>query len=126
MRDGFSGYRQRGYECGYCEVIRVRICSSSHNFYVFGVYRTPDLSGKIFYCLLPAMAEVQSVDRKKSFLFFGDVNAHHQEWFGSSTTNLHGNAARDIASASGSEQMITEFTHMKEGYLTWCRQMFLM
>ena len=37
VRHGFSAYRQRNYKCGCCEVILVRICSSSHNFYVFGV-----------------------------------------------------------------------------------------
>ena len=31
MRDGFSAYRLRNYECGYCEFIVVRICSNSHN-----------------------------------------------------------------------------------------------
>ena len=40
------------------------ICSSSYNFYVFGVYRNPDLSNKIFDFLLTAMAKVQSVARK--------------------------------------------------------------
>ena len=34
VRDGFSAYRQHGYECGCCEVLVVRICSSTHNFYV--------------------------------------------------------------------------------------------
>ena len=47
VRDGFSAYRQRSFECECCKVIVVRICSSSHNFYVFGVYRNPDLSDKI-------------------------------------------------------------------------------
>ena len=78
--DRCSAYRQRGYECGCCEVVVVRICNSSHNFYIFLVYRNPDLSDKIFHCLLPAMAKVYTVDRKESFLFDGDVNAHHEEW----------------------------------------------
>ena len=79
VRDGSSAYRQRGYECECCEVIVVMICSSGHNFYVFGIYRNPDLSDKIFYCLLAATTKVQSVDRKASFMFVGDVNAHHEE-----------------------------------------------
>ena len=37
VHESFSAYRQRSYEYGCCEVIVVRICSSSHNFYVFGV-----------------------------------------------------------------------------------------
>ena len=61
-RDYFSAYRQRGYECGYCyKVIVVRIDSSSHNFYVFVVYRNPEQSEIFFNCLLATMA--QSVDR---------------------------------------------------------------
>ena len=82
VRDGFLAYRQRGYETGCCEVIIVRICSSSNNFYVFIVYRNPDLSDAFFDCLLTGMAKVQSVDRKASFLVVGDVNAHHEEWIG--------------------------------------------
>ena len=34
VREGFSAYRQRGSKCGWCEVIVVRGCSSSHNFCV--------------------------------------------------------------------------------------------
>ena len=83
------------------EVIDVRICSSSHNFYVFGVYRNPDLSDKIFYCWFSGIAKVQSVARKASFLLVSDVNANHEEWLGSSTINLHCKAARDFASSSG-------------------------
>ena len=74
----------------------VRIPNSSYNFYVFGVYRNPDLWDKIFDCLLTAMAKVQSVNRKASFLCVSDVNAHHEEWFGSSTMNPHGKAARNV------------------------------
>ena len=68
MRDGFSAHRQRGYEWACCEVIIVRICSSSHNFYVFGVYQNPDLSDKVFDCLLTSIAKVRSVDRKETFV----------------------------------------------------------
>ena len=69
VREGFSAYRQRSYECGCCEVIVVGICSSSHNFYVFSLYRNADLSDNIFDRLLTAMTKVQSVDRKVPFLF---------------------------------------------------------
>ena len=67
MREGFSAYRQRSYECGCCEVIVVRFCRSNRNFHVIGVYRNPDLSDKLFDCYLTAMAKVQSVDRSASF-----------------------------------------------------------
>ena len=50
LRDGFSVYRQRSYECGCRKFIVVRIYISSHNFYVFGVYLNPDLSDKVFDC----------------------------------------------------------------------------
>ena len=50
LTDGFSAYNHRACECGCCEVIVVRIYSSSHNFYAFGVYQNPDLSDKIFHC----------------------------------------------------------------------------
>ena len=52
---------------------------------MFGVCRNQELSDKIFACLLTVMAKVQSVDRKESFLFVGDANAHHEESLGSST-----------------------------------------
>ena len=45
--DDVSAYSQSGYKCGCCEVIVVRICSSSHNFYVFCAYRNSGLSDKI-------------------------------------------------------------------------------
>ena len=45
--DDFSAKRQCSYECGCCELNLVRICSSSHYFYVFGVYRN---SEKLFDC----------------------------------------------------------------------------
>ena len=34
VRDGLSAYRKRSYECACCEVIVVRISSSSHNFFL--------------------------------------------------------------------------------------------
>ena len=63
------------------------------------------------------MTKVQSVNRKTSFLFVGDVSAHDEEWLGFSTINLHGRAARDFVSSSGCEQMVSEPTHI-EGRVT--------
>ena len=99
--DSFSVYRQCDYECGCCEVIVVRNCSRSHNFYVFGVDRNPDLWGKFFGSLLTTIAKLQSVSRKTSFLFVGDVSAHHEELLVSFITNLHDRAARNFASSLG-------------------------
>ena len=56
MRDRFSAYRQRSYKCKFCEVLVFKICSSSCNFYVFVVHQNIDLSDKMFYSLLTAMA----------------------------------------------------------------------
>ena len=39
------------------------------------------------------MAAVHAENICASFLFVGDLNGHHQEWFGSTTTNRHGVAA---------------------------------
>ena len=36
------------------------------------------------------MAAVQAEDLHAFFLFVGDLNGHHQEWLGSTTTNRHG------------------------------------
>ena len=49
--------------------------------------------------------------------FVGDVNVHHEEWLGSSTTTVHGGsrAALDFASSSGCEWMVTEPTHIDGG-----------
>ena len=107
--------------CNCFEIMLVRICSNSHSFYVFGVYRNPNLSDNIFDRLLTAIAKVQSVYRKTSFLFVGDVNAHHEKWLGSSTTNVQGRAAHDFASSLDCEQVVTEPTHIEGGVLDLVR-----
>ena len=63
------------------------------------------------------MAKVQFVDRKASFLFVSDLNAYHEGWLGSSTMPLHGRAARDFASSSGCEQIVTDLAHIDGGVL---------
>ena len=52
------------------------------------------------------MAAVQAPDAHASFFFVGDPNDHHQEWFGSTTTNRHGVVALDFATASGCDQLV--------------------
>ncbi|XP_068247956.1 uncharacterized protein [Palaemon carinicauda] len=48
------------------------------------------------------MAKIQEDDREASFVFVGDLNAHHREWLSSIfTTNRHGLRALDFASESG-------------------------
>ena len=34
------------------------------------------------------MAAMQAEDVRASFLFVGDLNGHHQEWLGSTTTSV--------------------------------------
>ena len=47
------------------------------------------------------MAAVHTEDIRAFFLFVGDLNGHHQEWLGSTTTNGHGVAAFDFGTVSG-------------------------
>ena len=64
------------------------------------------------------MSEIQELDRKSSFIFVGDLNAHHQEWLKSvSPTDRHGNAAFDFANLSGCSQLIKEPTHKLDNCL---------
>ena len=106
VRDRYGAFRQPKFECGCCEMLVFRECSAGQNFYVFSLYRNPDLDNRIYYCLLTAMATVQAADARDSFLFVGDLNGHHQEWLGSTTTNRHGVAAIDFATVSGCDQLV--------------------
>ena len=63
------------------------------------------------------MAAVQADDVRASFLFVGDLNGHHQEWLGSTTTNRHGVAAFDFAKVSGCDQLVVGSTHARGGTL---------
>ena len=62
------------------------------NLHVFSLYRNPDLDDRIFNCLLTSIAAMQAEDD------MGDLNGHHQEWLGSTTTNRHGVVAFDLRS----------------------------
>ena len=61
------------------------------------------------------MAAVQAEDVRASFLFVGDLNGHHQELLGSTSTNRHGFAAFDFATVSGCDQLVVG---------TWWNSMF--
>ena len=64
------------------------------------------------------MAAVQAEDVRALFLFVGDLNGHHQEWLGSTTTNSHGVVAFDFATVSDCYQLVVgPPTHVVE-YLT--------
>ena len=76
------------------------------NFYVFSLYYYPDIDYGIFDTLLRSIAAVQVEEVRASFLFVDDLNAHHQECVGSSTTNRHGVAAYDFVTESGCDQQV--------------------
>ena len=83
----------------------------SNNFYIFSLYRNPDLDDSIYDCLLSSMSDIQELDRKSSFIFVGDTNAH-QEWLKSaSPTDRPGIAAFYFTNLSGCTQLVHEPTH---------------
>ena len=84
---------------------------------MFSLHRNPDLDDRIVYCLLTSMAAVQAEDVRASFMFLGDLNGHHKEWLGSTTTNRHGVAAFDFATVSGCNQFVVGPTHARGGTL---------
>ena len=117
VRDGYRAFRQPKFECGCCEMLVFRVCGVGQNLYVYSLHRNPDLDDLIFDCLLSSMAAVQAEDVSASFLFMHDLNGHHQEWLGSTTTNRHGVAAFDFATASGCDQLVVGPTHARGGTL---------
>ena len=50
-------------------------------------------------------------------MFEGDLNGHHQEWLGSTTTNRHRVAAFDFATVFGCDQLVVGPTHARGGIL---------
>ena len=77
----------------------------------------PDLDDRIFDYLLSSMAAVQTENVLASFLLVGDLDDHHQEWLGSTTTNRHGVAAFDFATVSGCDQLVVGPTYARGGTL---------
>ena len=51
------------------------------------------------------------------FPVVGDLNGHHQEWLGPTTTNRHGVAAFDFATVSGCDHLAVGPTHARGGTL---------
>ena len=105
VRDGYGAFRQPKFECGCCEMLVFRVSGDRLNFYVFSLYRNPDLDDRVCDRILTAMAAVQAADACASFLFLCDLNGHHQEWLGSTTTNCQGVAALNFATVSGCDQL---------------------
>ena len=112
VRQGYLCVRKSCYECSCHEVVCLRIRAKHMKFYVFAVYRNPGADDSLLDCLLTAMSEVQQTDRKSSFVFVGDFNAHHREWLGSvSQTDAHGRALLDFATNSSCQQLVAGPTH---------------
>ena len=61
--------------------------------------------------LLASMAAIRAEDVHPSFLFVGDLNSHHLEWLGSTTTIHHGIAAFGFATVSGCDQLVVGQNH---------------
>ena len=82
------------------------------NFHGFILFRNRHRDDRIFDCLLESMAAVQA-----EALFVGDLNGHHQEWLGSTTTNRYGVAAFDFTTVSGCDELVVRPTHARGGTL---------
>ena len=83
IRSGFSASHKATFECGCHELQIIKVCGKHNNFYLFSVYWNLEADDGIFDCLLVSMAAIQENDRKASFVFIGDFNAHHKEWLNS-------------------------------------------
>ena len=94
-----------------------KVCGVRQILYVYSLFRNPDLDDRIFYCLLASMAAVQAEDARACFQFVGDLNGHHLEWLGSTTTNRHGVAAFDFATVSGCDRLVVGPTYARGGTL---------
>ena len=82
VRGGYGAFRQPKFYCGCCEMLIFRMCGARQNFYVFSLCHNPDLDDRIYECLLKAMAALQEMNVRASFLFMGDLNGHHQGMVG--------------------------------------------
>ena len=84
---------------------------------MFSICRNPDLDDRIFDCFNLSIAAVQAEDVRASFMFVANLNGHHREWLGSTTTNRHGVAAFDFITVSGCDQLVVGPTHARGGIL---------
>ena len=115
--DGYVAFHQPKLEGGCCEMLVIRVGGVRQNLVVFSLYRNTDLDNRIFDCLVASMAAMQIEDIRASFVFVGDLNGHHQEWLGSTTTDRHGVAALDFATVSGCDQLVVSPTNARGGTL---------
>ena len=69
VRDGYGAFPQPKFVCRFNEMLIFRVCGVRQIFYVFSLYRNPDLDNRIFDSLLTSMAAVQAEGVRASFLF---------------------------------------------------------
>ena len=125
VRQKYPCARRKLFECSCHEVTCLKVSAKHMNFYVFALYRSPSADDSVLDCLLAAMADVQQADRKSSFVFVGDFNAHHREWLGSvSQTDAHGRCLLDFATSSGCEQLVLILLTLQVIHLTLCLLMW--
>ena len=51
VRDGYGAFCQPKFECGFCEMLVVRVCGLRQNFYVYSLYCNSDQDDCIYDCL---------------------------------------------------------------------------
>ena len=77
IRSGFSATIKNENVCTCHKFQVIRVCSKSNNLYIFSLYCNHDLEDSIYNCLLSSMMDIQKLDKKSSFIFVGNLNAHH-------------------------------------------------
>ena len=117
IRKGFTANMTPRFHCSCHEFVILKICGKHCNFYIFSAYRNPDLDDSIYDCFLDSMARIQESDRKSSFIFVGDMNAHHKDWLNSRTTDRHGIAALDFGTVTNCTQTVSDPTHLSNNTL---------
>ena len=96
----------------------IKAYSLPNNSYIFSLHRNPDLDDSIYNCVLSSINDIQELNRKSSFIFAGDLNAHHQECFKSmSPTDRYGITAFNFTNLSGCTQLFKELTHKLDKFL---------
>ena len=126
VREGYGALGQPKFECDCWEILVFRVRGVWQNLCVFSLYCNPDLDDLVFHCLLTPMAAMQAENVRASFLFVGDLNGHHQEWLGSTTTNRHSVAAFNLATVSGCGQLVVGPTHARGSTLDLLKRLLFL
>ena len=94
-----------------------RVCGARQNFYVFSLYRNPDLDDQIYDCLLTALAAVQAADARASFLFVGDLNGHLRNGWVQLPRTVMALRPSILPLCQGCDQLVIGPTHARGGTL---------